>query len=1423
MVFKCSPKYFERLAQAQAERPVTGTVPPFDLQRMRSSGLLARAAGYLIEHPDWWLSVLRAVWPRARCGRFVLLTRNADVREVLERQADFETPYGPEMTEFAGGANFILGMSDGEDYRRLKSVVLSAFPPAEVEARVRPIAARRAREIVDGADTKLNAAFDLFRIVSSTICCEYYGVVVDDEGEFADWAVALSTVFFGDPTADTVVRELAIAASRNIGAAIDRSIDTVIAAGTLQERPLDRLVGAMQQGRIGRPDIHAIMMGMITGFGPTTLLGGGNCLEVALSRKEIFDEMAAAAALSDSKRLDLAIVEAMRFKPIWISPWRYARHDQKIGGDHGRPYTIKGDTVVWPATRSAMFDRRAVADPWDFQPGRPDQQSLVFGHGIHKCVGALLARVQTAECLRALFSKPGFRRAAGREGRLQRLGPYPEKLMVEFDPANQQSMITVIVPVKPGADVEATRAELDALGNPCVGDAKTGLDNTGIIHFASMSLVDTGGDGERGHHLLIEMSGDGGKPAVLQAFAQALEPQVRKICEDVAGGTVDTDLAAFMDRHAQDVSPYFGSLSGLVFGGTPGHTVERIRREAALAKHAMRIVERLSAKPGGDAAQVLTEVRNQLRGNRKFDWAFAPAANGLAEPPKGVWSAIRKTLLAKPVTITLVVVYAICWYLTYRLVFETGASWPAFLLRLGTAFVLAGLGIMTTVSIALTLALIWLRRIEAACEPATDSISPERLEGLQKGEDREFQNHMTAVSTIKAGRFRRMLLRFTFYVISISATHIFRPGFLSTIGTIHFARWVRVPGTDKLVFLSNYGGSWESYLEDFITKASAGLTGVWSNTEGFPSTRFLFLDGARDGDRFKRWARNQQVPTSFWYSAYPRISAAHIRTNARIRQGICSARLSEARDWISLFSSTERLPRTRLNAVQQLLLPDPAPSEILEQGEIQSIVFGPLGRLAHGMMLAFRVPDGLSPVSRRRWLAYVTDKLSFGDTAPTDRAMMAFFGPGGLRSLGVGPEGAVETEALASFPLAFRQGMANPYRSRILDDWGQNDPAGWYWGGGRNPVDIIVNCYAGSQDILAGMVRGLDEVSRETGIEPVHRLELSVKPAGSQGDGSKGRDHFGFQDGISQPILRGSWQDTGSTVHEMHLLNPGEFLFGYRDEHGFYPPSPTVPGHTDPLGILRAVEVDGSITARKSRWHDFGRNGSFVVVRQLQQHVERFEDYCRAAAGSVGTLTGEAVTADWVGARIVGRWKDGSSLIKSPHRPAGGLPDNGFTFGAEDPQGLRCPLGAHVRRSNPRASLNTDLDTEIRITKRHRILRVGRTYAAAGADGTAEKGLLFMCVNASIERQYEFIQQTWMASGSFHGLRDEKDPLIGTQKVGARGKPRGRFALPRWEGSLALEGMPSFITTRGGGYFFLPSRAALRYMLSRLDVAGGEP
>jgi deferrochelatase/peroxidase EfeB len=141
----------------------------------------------------------------------------------------------------------------------------------------------------------------------------------------------------------------------------------------------------------------------------------------------------------------------------------------------------------------------------------------------------------------------------------------------------------------------------------------------------------------------------------------------------------------------------------------------------------------------------------------------------------------------------------------------------------------------------------------------------------------------------------------------------------------------------------------------------------------------------------------------------------------------------------------------------------------------------------------------------------------------------------------------------------------------------------------------------------------------------------------------------------------------------------------------------------------------------------------------------------------------------------------------------------------EDPQGLKCPLGSHVRRSNPRDSLGSDPETQLRINNRHRILRCGRSYRKG-----QEVGLLFMCLNADIERQYEFMQQTWISSALAQGLMGAKDPTIGANEG------TGNFSIPVGEGQVLLRDLPSFVTTRGGGYFFMPSRSSLRYLLSKL-------
>ncbi len=149
-------------------------------------------------------------------------------------------------------------------------------------------------------------------------------------------------------------------------------------------------------------------------------------------------------------------------------------------------------------------------------------------------------------------------------------------------------------------------------------------------------------------------------------------------------------------------------------------------------------------------------------------------------------------------------------------------------------------------------------------------------------------------------------------------------------------------------------------------------------------------------------------------------------------------------------------------------------------------------------------------------------------------------------------------------------------------------------------------------------------------------------------------------------------------------------------------------------------------------------------------------------------------------------------------------PDNAFLFGAEDPEALRCPFASHIRRANPRDSLDPGSQDQIDISNRHRIIRVGRQYVP---QDDQKPGLLFMCLNGDIERQFEFVQQTWVLSPTFHGLSREKDPLLGDGETNECG-----FTIPSRDGPMRLSQVPRFITTRGGGYFFIPGKRLIDYL-----------
>ncbi|MGA9520474.1 MAG: hypothetical protein WBV82_03365 [Myxococcaceae bacterium] len=184
-----------------------------------------------------------------------------------------------------------------------------------------------------------------------------------------------------------------------------------------------------------------------------------------------------------------------------------------------------------------------------------------------------------------------------------------------------------------------------------------------------------------------------------------------------------------------------------------------------------------------------------------------------------------------------------------------------------------------------------------------DAVDPKRsdtaAEDVVDQEDWRLQNQLTHVVEVKPGLFRRITLNAVLGAINFLARHYYDRGALGGITSIHFARWVLIDHGRRLLFLSNYDGSWERYLGDFIDRASAGLTSVWSNTAGFPRTLFLLFRGATDEQRFKQWARDHQVFTQVWYSAHTEESVGNILENAELVTKL-KARLSsqEAQQWL---------------------------------------------------------------------------------------------------------------------------------------------------------------------------------------------------------------------------------------------------------------------------------------------------------------------------------------------------------------------------------------------------------------------------------------------------------------------------------------------------------------------------------------------
>jgi Dyp-type peroxidase family len=397
----------------------------------------------------------------------------------------------------------------------------------------------------------------------------------------------------------------------------------------------------------------------------------------------------------------------------------------------------------------------------------------------------------------------------------------------------------------------------------------------------------------------------------------------------------------------------------------------------------------------------------------------------------------------------------------------------------------------------------------------------------------------------------------------------------------------------------------------------------------------------------------------------------------------------------------------------------------------------------------------------RRLIPYLDSVASFDTNSLVSLAVAFSFQ--GLKAIGV-PE-----ESLATFPPEFQQGMAA--RAAELGDVGQNAPEHWEKPLGSQNVHLVVVGLAPDTARLEAAVRHAHDALRDLrGVVPIWQQHVQAS--------ADLRNMFGFADGIAHPAVEGSGIP-GTNPYEVPL-KAGEFVLGYEDENHSISPVPQ-------------PEV-------------LGRNGTYAVFRKLHTRVAAFREHLRQRA----TNRSEE---EWLAAKIVGRWPSGAPLALAPDKddPELGADrnrNNAFMFG-DDPRGLKSPLGAHVRRMNPRDSFI------IGLPRLHRMIRRGTNYGPPLPPGVQEddgidRGLLFAFVGAHLDRQFEFIQREWANDGKFIGAPAEKDPLVSTSD--------GReFTIPKQPIRLHLKGLPAFVVNRGGEYCFMPGLRALRW-LADLDT-----
>ncbi len=455
-----------------------------------------------------------------------------------------------------------------------------------------------------------------------------------------------------------------------------------------------------------------------------------------------------------------------------------------------------------------------------------------------------------------------------------------------------------------------------------------------------------------------------------------------------------------------------------------------------------------------------------------------------------------------------------------------------------------------------------------------------------------------------------------------------------------------------------------------------------------------------------------------------------------------------------------------------------------------NILTGYGGRFPAARFLYLRVTR---PRQARAWIGRFSARMTLASTPlkqPAEPAYNIAISHAGLAALKA-PHWLMDR-----LPPDFVDGMAR--RAESLADTGANSPGRWLapWGTDAS-VHVLISIYGSSDAATAAAAAGL--LTSGDGLKAIE-----TKVAGRL---KENREHFGFIDGFGQPNIEGVPRDglpaagysqhrTGRAEYHRHLkkrnqppLKTGELLLGYTN----------LASETPPVQLKRDTDREGYV-----RYAQFMRDGTFMVFRDLAQDVALFRAEMARAALSTG------LDAGLLAARIVGRWPDGTPLAHAPTEVERKRFQDGehmtrmndFRYG-DDPDGLKCPLGAHIRRANPRDSLGL----KGRTVDRHRIVRRGIPYGPPYDDDPgAARGIIFIALNASISGQFEIVQREWLDEGRVFGMGAAADPLVGNHT-----NPQSdTFVMSETAGMPKVAAqLAQFVTLRGGDYFFVPARHAL--------------